>query len=346
MLRAHWLWALCVAALVLVSGTARAAVLRVPAQYPTIQAAVDAASDGDRIRVSSGEHCGATLTKRVKLEGRGKPRIIGCASGPFVTPGLRAGFFLPGSKGVNPASGSRITGFVFDGAGVSNANLAPLSFGVFARFASDIRVTRNRFIGTVQAITNTGGDRWTIRRNRIEQLTVLDCTVHCTGGDGIVIALARGAIAAPGGNAEPLNRPENNLVSRNRISGVAPDGFGVFSLAGVLLLSADHTTILGNDLRLRDNPNADAVGQGILISNTCCGLGTSFLPGSRNTTAAFNDGRRSEVAVVVEGTGGANTEGLFLWRNRGTVVVEGSEQPAALRALRVVAAPPRAQPTL
>lgn len=345
MSRAFWLWALCLAAVILVSGKAQAALLRVPLHYPTIQAAVDAANDGDRILVSSGDHCGATLTKRVRLEGRGQPRIIGCASSPMLSGDLRVGFYLPGTKGINPASGSRITGFVFDGAGVSNANLTPLSFGVFARFANDLRVTRNRFVGTVQAITNTAGDRWIISENRISQLTVLDCTRHCTGGDGIVLALARGAIEAAGGSAEPLNRPEDNLITRNRIEGSAPDGFSVFSLAGVLLLSADQTTVLKNELRLADNPNADAVGQGILVSNTCCGLGTSFLPGSRNTRVAFNDGRRSEVAVVVEGTAGANTEGLFLWKNRGRVVVEGAEQQA-LQALRVLAAPPRAQPTL
>jgi hypothetical protein len=91
---------------------------------------------------------------------------------------------------VNPASGTHIRGFVFDGQGVSNANLAPLSFGVFARFANDVRVERNRFVGTVQAITNTGGDRWRITHNRIEQLTLFDCTVRCSGGDGIIIALA------------------------------------------------------------------------------------------------------------------------------------------------------------
>jgi nitrous oxidase accessory protein NosD len=323
---------------------ANAATLRVPADYPTIQQAVDAAKDGDRIRVSRGSHCGATITKRLELVGRGSPRIIGCDTSPQVTTGLRAGFFLPGNKGVNPASGTSIRGFRFDGRGVSNANLAPLSFGVFARFASDVRVSHNRFDGTVQAITNTGGDRWQIEHNRIRGLTLLDCTTHCTGGDGIVIALARGAVAAPGGNAEPLNRPENNVVARNEISGTPPDNFGVFSMVGVLLLSADHTTVLSNRLELLDNPSAAAVGQGIVVSNSCCGLAAAFLPGSRFSRVAFNDGRKSEVAVIVEGAAGANTEGLFLWKNRGKVVVEGSEL-LSLAARRVLA-PPRAQPTL
>lgn len=343
MLRALMFGALS-AAVLLLSSAAEAATLKVPSQYPTIQAAVDAAAAGDRIVVSRGQHCGATLTKPVMLEGKGKPRIIGCATSPQISAGLRAGFYLPGSKGQNPASGSSIRGFVFEGRGVSNANLEPLAFGVFARFASDVTVSRNRFEGTVQAITNTGGDRWQITHNRVRGLTVLDCTRFCTGGDGIVLALARGAIAAPGGNAAPLNRPEDNVIIDNEIAGTAPDGFGVFSLAGILLLSADHTTVTSNRLSLSDNPNAAAVGQGILVSNTCCGLAESFTPGSRFTTLAFNNVRRSQDGIVVDGSGGANTLGLTLWRNRGSVAVEGA--PVLAQAARLIAAPPRAQPTL
>lgn len=324
-------------------GVARAATLRVPAQYKTIQAAVDAAAPGDTIRVSRGRHCGATLSKPVVLEGRKGARIVGCATSPVVTTELRAGFFLPGSKGSNPASGSVIRGFTFDGRGISNENLEPLSFGVFGRFANDVVVEKNRFFGTVQAITNTAGDRWRIRKNRVTQLTVLDCSRYCTGGDGIVLSVARGALAAPGGEAAPLNRAEDNVVSDNRVEGTAPDGFAVFSLAGVLLLSADHTTVLSNQIRLRDNPRAAAVGQGILVSNTCCGLGIGFLPGSRFTTLAYNDVRRSEDGIVVEGSGGDNTLGLVLHHNRGTATVEGTEVSAKM--LRVIA-PPRAQPTL
>lgn len=329
-----------VSAASLSAATASAATRRVPSQYPTIQAAIDVADPGDRIRVDRGRYCGATLTKPVRLEGRGRPRIVGCSTSPNVTPGLRAGFFLPGSEGKNPASGSQIRGFLFDGEGVSNANLAPLSFGVFARYASDVVIEQNRFVGTVQAITNTGGDRWLIQHNRIDGLTLLDCTSHCTGGDGIVIALGR-TLAAIGGDAEPLNRPEDNIVADNVVSGSPPDGFSTFSMVGVLLLSADHTSVISNRLLLPDNPSADSKGQGIVVSNTCCGLTSGFLPGSRFTTLAENDARRSEVGIVVDGSGGTNTLGLFLHRNRGTIVVEGSEL-ASLSArviARVLASP-------
>jgi len=329
--------------LVCSAGHAHAKVWHVPSKVSTIQAAVAAARDGDEIRVAPGAYCGATIDKRVDLVGVGFPRIVGCDGSPALG-ALRVGFFLPGADGKNAASGTKISGFVFDGRGVSSANLAPLSFGVFARFARDVEVTHNHFEGTTQAITNTGGDRWRIEHNSIRGLTVLDCTGPCTGGDGIVIQLARDEVAAPGGDSAPINRPEDNLVLENSIEGTPPDGFADFSMVGILVFAADHTTVLKNQLRLRDNPAAPAESQGILLTNTCCGSGVSYLPGARHSILAFNDGRKSEIAIVVEGSGGANTQGLFLFHNRGEEQIEGAQKLLALA--RTAAPPPRARPQL
>ncbi len=338
---------------------AHAKVLQVPAKWATIQAAVAAAHDGDEILVGPGAYCGATIDKRLTLRGHGRPRIIGCDSGPTVVARGRVGFYLPGNAGANPASGSEIRGFVFDGKGVSSENLSPLSFGVFARFARGVVVTDNQFEGTAQAITNSAGDRWRIEHNRIIGLTLLDCTSLCTGGDGIVISVT-GSLPAPGGNAAALNRPEDNLILGNTIEGTPPDGFSTFSMAGVLLLAADYTTVLDNDVRIRDNPSAASVGQGILVSNACCGNPTQLLPGSRHTVLAFNDTRKSEVGIVVDGTGGANTLGLVLIRNRGEIEIESSPlkllavvpnaalapNEAPVQNLESTPSPARAQPTL
>ncbi|HMJ11244.1 MAG TPA: hypothetical protein VK524_07535 [Polyangiaceae bacterium] len=311
---------------------AAAGVLAVPDSHPTIQAAVDAAQPGDKIFVRRGSHCGAVLDKPVHLIGLGYPTIVGCDSGPFLAASVRVGFLLPGANGTSAASGSTITGFSFDGAGVSNTNLAPLAFGIVGRFANNVGVLHNRFQGTVQAITNTAGDRWLISHNRVEDLSVFDCTGSlCTGGDGIVVQVARGTLAVAGGAANPVNRPEGNLIVGNRVDAQIPDGFDAFGFVGVLVFAADGTTLLHNKLSIPDNPEADAPGQGILITNVCCGDVTPQVPGARNTLVAFNDASDSEFGVVVEGTGGQNTLGLVVKHNRGLVVIEGVEQERRTR---------------
>src|SRR3954469_5750164 len=306
-------------------GEAQARVRRVPERYPTIQAAVDAADTGDVIDVAPGRHCGATIDRPVQLQGDGRAVIVGCADGPVLANGVRAGFRLPGVDGASGASGTRIEGFVFDGRGVSAANLDPLGVAIIATFANDVRVERNRVLGTVQGITNTGGDRWVIVHNVIDGLGVFDCTgALCGGGDGIVIQIS---------TAAPDNRPSRNLVAGNVVNGNIPDGFGVFSMVGVFVFAADGTVVTGNRLSIPDNANADAIGQGVLVDNSCCGQ-PAVTPGARNTVVTFNDARGSQIGVEVDGTGGENTGGLVLFGNLGPVVIEGALVDAGPRPRR------------
>ena len=308
----------------LVASTTVAAVRRVPHSYPTIQAAINAANPGDTVEVGPGEYCGATVDRPLTITGCDQPVIVGCDDGPVLGGGERVGFYLPGSGGTSPASGTRIEGFVFDGRGLSQTNLEPLALGVLARFASDVRVEHDRFLGVVQAITNTAGDGWVIRDNRISGLTVFDCTgALCEGGDGIVVQIARGDLALPSGPGDPANRPERNVIAGNRIDGAIPDGFDAFSMAGIFVLAADDTLVAGNRVAIPDNPDAGAAGDGVLVSNECCGQ-PAIVPGARRTAVVGNDGARSQFGVVVEGTGGANTEGLVLFANTGTILVEGN----------------------
>lgn len=297
---------------------------RVPERYPTIQAAVDAADAGDVIDVGPGQYCGATLAAPLTLRGHGGATIIGCADGPVISGDLRVGFYLPGADGASAASGTRIAGFVFDGRGISEGNLDPLALGVFARFANDVHVQDNVFLGTVQAVTNTAGDGWVIAGNRISDLGVFDCTgALCAGGDGIVVQIARDGVAAAGGPGAAVNRPERNVVVGNDVSGTIPNGFGTFSLAGIFVMSADGTVVTRNQVSIPDNPNAEADGDGVLVTDVCCGE-PALTPGARNTVVTFNDGRDSQFGVVVEGTGGENTAGLVLFGNTGPVMVEGT----------------------
>jgi hypothetical protein len=302
---------------------AEAAVRRVPQTYRTIQAAVDSARPGDLVDVGPGSYCGATIDVRVDLIGH-QTNIVGCDDGPILFGDLRVGFYLPGSGGTSGASGTHIEGFLFDGRGISDENLDPLALGVFARFADDVQVEGNLFLGGVQAITNTAGDRWRISGNRIDGLTLFDCADDglCAGGDGIVIQIARDDLAAAGGPSAPVNRPEGNMVVDNHVGGTIPDGFDEFSMAGIFVFAADNTLVARNRLAIPDNPAADASGDGVLISNVCCDE-PALTPGARNAVVIENDGLGSQFAVVVEGSGGANTRGLLLRDDPGTVMVEG-----------------------
>jgi nitrous oxidase accessory protein NosD len=314
---------------VLTSSTAAAAVIHVPRDEGTLQDAVDGANDGDVILVAPGDYCGATIDKRVTLLGwkflwAQAPTIVGCAEGPALPGGLRIGLFLPGTAGANAASGTLIAGFAFDGEGVGNDDLAPLAFGVFARFTHDVRVVHNRFHGTVQAITNTAGDHWTIANNRIRDLSLFDCLgARCGGGSAIVVQVATGGAALPGGASNSGNRPQDNAVFANTIGAEIPDQFDVFDLTGILVLAADRTTIVRNRIVIPDNASAAAQGLGIAVSNLCCGSPERFVPGARTSVIVHNDVRRSEVGIDVAGQGGDNTEGLVVRRNRGTVRIEG-----------------------
>jgi hypothetical protein len=319
-------WAICALLAGGLSAPAQAAVRSVPQIYRSIQAAIDSARPGDVVEVGPGSYCGATVDVRVDLIGH-DAEIVGCDEGPVLFGDLRVGFYLPGADGRSGASGTHIEGFLFDGRGISDDNLEPLALGVFGRFADDVQIEGNQFLGGVQAVTNTAGDRWRISENRIEALTLFDCGDDglCAGGDGIVVQIARDDIAAPGGPAAAVNRPEGNLVVDNHVAGAIPDGFDEFSMAGIFVLAADNTLIARNRLVVPDNPAAAASGDGVLISNVCCDEPSDnpISPGVRNAVIIENDGLGSQFAVVVEGTGGANTQGLILSDDPGAVMVQG-----------------------
>jgi hypothetical protein len=177
--------------------------------------------------------------------------------------------------------------------------------------ANDVRVERNRVVGTIQGITNNGGDRWVVAHNVIDDLTLFDCSgALCGGGVGIVVQVAGD------------DRPEGNLVFGNVVRGEIPDGFGVFSMVGVFVFAADGTVVANNRLTIPDNPSAAAIGQGVLVANVCCGQ-PALTPGARNTIVVFNDARHSEIGVEIDGRGGENTAGLVVRGNLGPVLVEG-----------------------
>jgi hypothetical protein len=298
---------LVIAAVLLVPVAAFAARHRVPADHATIQLAVDAAQPGEEVLVSSGQWCGATITKQVELVGKPGATIIGCPA-PALNGVLRIGFMLQGSA----ASGTAIRGFRFDGNGVSNSNLAPLSFAIFSRQVNQVKVTDNRIEGTVQAITNTGGSYWNVVGNRIIDLTAFPCTGQC--GGGTAIAVQQRNLALP--------RAVGNLVAFNAISGTLPDNITEFSMAGVNLMGQDGAAVFANQLTFPRNKTGTAQGIGIEVANTCCGEVTAASATDINAVIVFNDGKKSEVALRVEpdeNGGAGNSQGAVIEHNLGVI---------------------------
>jgi hypothetical protein len=305
-----------IATLLSMGSVAGAATLQVPGDHADLASAIAAAAPGDRIEVASGRHCGAVINKRLTLVGRDGATIVACVKSPVVAQGLRAGFLLAGRAGTSAASDTSITGFAFEGAGKPR-----LAFGVFGRFASGVIVSGNTFHGTIQAITNTAGDRWVITNNVVRGLTALSYG----GGAGIVVQSADGEIAAWGGTLNPANRPEDNTIADNDVTGRIPTGLDDFSMAAILVVAADRTVVSRNKVRLPANRAGRATGQGVLVTSRT--FAVEAATGARETVVEENDGRDSEVAVVVEAAKVTNKAGLELRDNRGKVVVE--EHPAA-----------------
>lgn len=322
---------LLLTALALTAAPLQAAVLHVPAEYSTIQGAVNAARAGDTVRVASGVYCGARVQKPVRLLGQNGPVIVGCPDGPVLGNGLRVGFLIEGGRGNSGPGSVRIAGFAFDGRRISNDDTAPLALGVLGRFANDVVVDHDEFFGTVQAITNTGGDRWLIAHNQIRQLSLLDCTGACAGGIGIVVQVAQSGLALAGGSGALANRPEHNRVVENVVEGLVPRDLDVFPMIGILVLSADDTVVERNTIVFPKEVGASAAGEGVRVTHRCCGGYSELLPGARNTRILDNDGRGSELSIVVEGNGGENTDGLLASGNMGGQILPGDGPEAPLR---------------
>ena len=304
--------AVAVAMVTVMGGAAMAATLRVPGDYATIQDAVQAAHAGDRIRVGPGRWCGATVDKRVRLEGWGLPTIAGCPAPTLDGLPLRVGLMLGAG-----ASGTQVRGFVFDGRDVGNANTAPLAFAVFARGADDVVTSGNVVVGTVQALTNTGGSGWQVDDNAIFGLTAFTCDDggYCGGGDAIVFQQR-----TPG-----ARRAVGNSAERNFVSGAIPDGLAEFDLTGVVIFGQRAATASFNLFAIPHNPGATAAGVGVLVSDRCCGEETPFET-SKDTVLFGNDGRRSDfvVRVTLDAEGGTgNSDGAFIAANRGVLDVNG-----------------------
>ena len=238
-----------------------AADISVPNDYPTIQDAVDAASDGDTIMVMDGMYAGAVVNKAVHIKGNG--HVI-------INVGVDKEWWPHGTRGfVVTADGATISHLAIENVGigiegyptdanpavddvaishVTISNLIPTYKGVYRRVIQ----------GAFGVLNNEGGSGWTVTHSKMG-LT--------DGFAGYGIYIQQGV---------------DILIAFNEIEHIeqVPTGTHYF---GVFLLDTQYNKVVHNKILI------DAEKKG------CVGIGGST---SINNTIGFNDFRGSTVAGV------------------------------------------------
>jgi hypothetical protein len=206
-------------------------VIHVPDDYPTIQDAVDAASDGNKIIVSSGEWYGAIVTKAVEIKGEGGATIV---DGPAHGSGMHIGFKLGYGLG---GSGAEISHFTFECV-LPWENPTGLTLAIMSNNANDVTVHHCKFYNALQGITNWNGNGWYIHHNKFYGLTSRNggaIGIFCGSYTGVTV--------------------DNNVIINNKISGtlqVYPNDGGGYDGTGICLYadfrwgSAGASEITGN----------------------------------------------------------------------------------------------------
>ena len=223
MQKRRWVAAVCTRVVTLAgsSGAREGNVLHVPGDYPTIQAAVDAAHPGDHVRVAAGvynENVVVTTTD-LRLEASEGAVIDGSGlSGP--------GVHLMGTA-TERLSGVRVAGFEVRG----------FDQGIVASLADGVWIHRNDIHSNVDKVAPFAGltdgigvDLRTVRFSRVS-----GNLVHGNGGNGIAVRIGS----------------THNSIRANRISGNAlqslqsPEGMG----AGLVVTGpSSHNELLENEV--------------------------------------------------------------------------------------------------
>lgn len=281
---------ICVAVLVLCS-TTNAVTWNVPADFATIQEAIDSpvVSDGHTILVSAGSHFGATVTKAVEIKGE-DGAVINNGPSPWNVSYLIAGFFFTGNDTNNDG--------IHDGSGatISHLRFETVEFPVFSRGADDITVEHCTMSNPIQGVTDWAGNGWQISHNVVTDLRTLN-----GGGIGILVGVPRivqGTVS-------------DNVVSHNKINGTlhvyANDGGG-YNGTGIVLYAdyrwgaagpkvVTNTRVIKNKVSLvSDTPTVVDVGA---IELTDTRNDDTLEPAIYDNAVGFNDLRGTTLQIAL-----------------------------------------------
>jgi hypothetical protein len=253
---------------------------RVPDNFATIQEAVDGASAGDRILVGPGYWYGATVNKRLEIEGADGawPGIIDGPISEDITSGIRL---------VEGSAGSKISHMQFE----------VVKIGVCGDHVDNVTVTQCNFFHLGQAVLCFSVNGWKITDNTIRDPKFVYGTpqMPSKGGSGIVLVSR-----APGDNCT-VNLIANNRIFgkttwtnpfRTPVAGVA--GFGIMLLRQVTTVTPgielSHNLIINNDIELEFDEELSNLGN-TMKAVAFRDLKATSTPAIYENIVAFNDCR-------------------------------------------------------
>jgi hypothetical protein len=298
------------------------ATVRVPQDFPTIQAAVNNANPRDTIQVGPGRWCGARITKTLDLIGQAGATIMGCPPGdPGPVGSVRKrGFYIEAA-----AAGTSIRNFVFDGNGASLGG-NPLFYGIEAFPGADnLVIESNTFQGTALGISLADGNNYQVTHNVFDGFTVV------SDGEGGVAILMFG----------DTGQFKSSSILYNQITSTVPAGDFSFAswtnevdvpLAGIVVMGQDGTIISNNKISITANAHGDG-GAGIIATDNFTGFTTT------NLTITNNDGRGSAYDLIITkdlsgGTG--NSVGAQIRGNFGVNLINGATANVTNRSRKTV----------
>lgn len=201
--------AVVLAVSLLAPSLAGAATLRVPQDFPTIQAAVDAAADGDVVRVSKGTYAPFAVHTPITVKGKGKPVVDGGGTpDPLVT--------------ITSAIGAMVDGFV-----LRNGTGRGVEIGDGAEEAIVRRCTID---GVAEGVGIVSGTKHLVEKNRIEGVTLNGITLD---GTTSLATIAKNRVKDAGDEGIQLSGSAH-LLEQNRVEHPVDDGIDVEGSDNVL----------------------------------------------------------------------------------------------------------------
>ena len=188
----------------------------VPDDFPTIQAAVDAANPagGDIVMVGPGEYAGAVITNPVKIIGYGDATRITSGNLLYATDA----FALYGDF------------FNIDGTEISNLVIEyeGLAWGVYSYMTDNVTISNVTVKNAYLAIDNQSGNGWTVVHNTV---------------DGLLVPVGVTGVVTVGIRA--MGTSSNNLIAHNYIH---HEGVAVTSAPGAEIWAGIGLIGLGEPL--------------------------------------------------------------------------------------------------